>query len=56
MLAVAPGLSPAKLLLGIGAGGGYVHALFVFQDPSRPDDMYDDRIGASFRLPVRDDG
>lgn len=45
---------PAQLLCGIGENLGYVHLLFIFRDPFS-EGGYDDNMGLSFKLPVRDD-
>ena len=42
-----------KQIKGIAEGGGHVHVMYVYRDP-RGAEAYDDSIGLSFKLPVRE--
>lgn len=54
MLAAASLSGPAQVLLGLPAGGGYAHVMFVYRNP-RGSEPFDDSLGLSFKLPVRED-
>jgi len=47
-------LQPVQLLCGIAERGAHVHMMFVYRDPFA-DAGYDDGIGLSLKLPVRED-
>jgi hypothetical protein len=54
VLAAASLSAPAQVLLGLPAGGGYAHVMFVYRNP-RGNEPFDDSLGLSFKLPVRED-
>lgn len=55
VLGVGALTAPSKMLTGIDAAKGYVHVLFVYCDPHNAGEAWDDSLGLSFKLPVRED-
>jgi len=54
VLAAAALSGPAQVLLGLPRGGGYAHLMFVYRNP-RGSEPFDDSLGLSFKLPVREE-
>jgi hypothetical protein len=54
VLAAASLSQPAQVLLGLPKGGGYAHVMFVYRNP-RGTEPFDDSLGLSFKLPVREE-